>query len=100
MASKDVEMSGKNNPGNSMNDKRDYEVEECVSLLHTMSELLPGGQAQTASRVSITSMVLKGKSCCLQVPLPRRRSFILFLGQVLGSAWNWNVLRGGYRCLA
>ncbi len=32
MASKDVEMTGKNNPNNSMNDKRDYEVEECVSF--------------------------------------------------------------------
>ena len=32
MASKDVEMTGKNNPNNSMNDKRDYEVEECVSI--------------------------------------------------------------------
>ncbi|CAK0752621.1 hypothetical protein CVIRNUC_002160 [Coccomyxa viridis] len=28
MASKDVEMTGKNDPHNSMNDKRDYEVEE------------------------------------------------------------------------
>ena len=33
MASKDVEMSGKNNTGNSMNDKRDYEVEECALRL-------------------------------------------------------------------
>lgn len=38
MASKDVEMTGKNNPNNSMNDKRDYEVEECVALSpHVMS---------------------------------------------------------------
>ncbi len=32
MASKDVEMSGKNNVNNSMNDKREYEVEECVPI--------------------------------------------------------------------
>ena len=32
MASKDVEMTGKNDPHNSMNDKRDYEVEECVPM--------------------------------------------------------------------
>ena len=39
MASKDVEMTGKDNPNNSMNDKRDYEVEECVSL-HSHQSLL------------------------------------------------------------
>lgn len=41
MASKDVELTGKDNPNNAMNDKREYEVEECVPTLHLMSLRLP-----------------------------------------------------------
>ena len=43
MASKDVELTGKNNPNNSMNDKRDYEVEECVAFPpHVVSITISG----------------------------------------------------------
>lgn len=36
-----------------------------------------------------------GMRRCLQVPLPQCRHIIFLLGQVMGSSWNWNVLRGG-----
>ena len=41
MASKDVELTGKDNPNNAMNDKMEYEVEECVPTLHLMTLRLP-----------------------------------------------------------
>ena len=47
MASKDVELTGKNNPNNSMNDKRDYEVEECVAFPPHVVSLTFSGKLTT-----------------------------------------------------
>ena len=51
MASKDVELTGKDNPNNAMNDKREYEVEECVPTLHLMYLRLSGWKGSLAKVV-------------------------------------------------
>ena len=85
-------MTGKNNPNNSMNDKRDYEVEECVSFSRIRAQCCRDAEFQHEAGFEAPRLGLKDNSCCLQVPLPQCCHFILLLGQVLGSSRNWHVL--------